>query len=598
MSASRLALEFVLIDGGSAVAKRLAQGLRALGDEGEKAADQVDRMVDKVNDGLKLLGTSRAMKEGLLDPGLQAAGSLQEALHSLEVNLDQASVAETRRTLLELSADAARVAGPTKFSQEQIIGVQTELLKAGLAQEDVVGKGGAAESVAQLATAEKGMTAESATDAVLTLGAIFRLSGDQYAQAADLMMRAAGASNTGPDEIREALKMAPGAGKMDRREVLGALGALSSGGIKGSLAGTALNSFLLSSAKNEKKMRLGMYDQDGRMKALPDVAAQLRKRFGGMDERQRTVALAKAFDTEGARFAEALMRDGAGSIEDVLTKMDSSRSLQERVAIMSGGYKAQLEALGGSVQTALSTLFTPALDPLGAAAAQLNTAASNLNEAAQDRPGLAKTVSYGALGAVGVAGALGAARMAQGGIAGAGALKSLGKLGGLKTLLGTAGGVAAGKAAEAAAGVTPVFVTNWPSALGAAGAAGAAAATGADPVGNSKGAKLAAFAARASLAGGVGYAVGTKVNESYIKGSVAEDVMQASFAGALLNMGGRMFMSDEDIRNTERVRDQGLNTLKGMLGLKVDVHVDPAGQARVQASFDDGTRAAARSGAY
>ena len=94
------------------------------------------------------------------------------------------------------------------------------------------------------------------------------------------------------------------------------------------------------------------------------------------------------------------------------------------------------------------------------------------------------------------------------------AKKLLGRLGG------SAAGIAEGKAVEAATGVTPVFVTNWPPAMG----------TGAIPLGPSslpgaagsagKLAGLAKGAGQAGLAFGGGYAVGTGIN--YLIGKLIE----------------------------------------------------------------------------
>ena len=599
MSAQRLAMEFVLLDGGSAVAKHLGASLRTLGEEGKNAAGHIDKMVDRFNAGLKLLGTSRALKESLLEPGIEAAGSLEAALKGLEVNLDRGSIQETKATLAELGKDAARIAGPTKFSQEDMVGVQTELLKAGLRKEDVAGKGGAAEAVANLATSEKNMTAEMATEAVLAIGGAFQLAGDQFARSTDLMSRASGASNIGPMEIKESLKMISGASRLDQREVLGALGAMAQQNLgQGSQAGSSLNNFLLQAAKNDTKMKLGLFDKEGSLKSLPEVAEQLRKKFGDMSNKDRSKALNKAFGEEGMRAAEALMTTGTGSLTDILEKMENGRGLNEKVDIMSTGYRAQLDALGGTVQTTLSTLFTPALAPLGAAARKLNDAASWVNDAATEHNSLASAASFGAMGAVALTGGLGVAKMAQGGASGLGALGSIGKLGGLTKVLaglgGTAAGVAEGKALEAAVGVTPVFVTNWPATMGGGGPSAGdsivklAAAAG--------GMSAAAIGIGVTLATLGGLATGTAINEGVIKGTNMQDAIEGYLAQGALTFGG-LFMGKEDKQGVQRVRDRGIEAMQEMLGLKVDVHIDNEGNASVEAKFDDGTRAAARSGA-
>lgn len=129
-------------------------------------------------------------------------------------------------------------------------------------------------------------------------------------------------------------------------------------------------------------------------------------------------------------------------------------------------------------------------------------------------------------GALGAAGIFGAAR--YGG-------KAVGAL--AKRFGGTAAGVAEGKALEAAVGVTPVFVVNWPAAMGgAADIAGAAAGAGAGGVvakaasrakslavlagglplsawGSMGAAGLATAGAGVVGAGAAGYGIGSAINQ-------------------------------------------------------------------------------------
>lgn len=596
MALSRLAMEFVLIDGGSVVAKRVAQSLRDIGTEGRAAADHIDTMVDRWNDGLKLLGTARTLKDVLLTPGLQAAGSLQDALKRLEVTLDKGSVAETQKILDEMGADAARVAGPTKFSQEQMLDVQTELLKAGIDRTSIIGAGGASEAVARLGTAE-GMSAEQALGAVLALGGTFRLAGNQYAAAADDLVRAGGAATIGPLEIQEALKMVAGAAKMDRLEVLAALGAAGTVGLKGTMGGTAMSNFLMAAAKQDKKHSLQLFNDAGELKALPEVAKQLRAKFGGLSTQEQLDKLPKIFGEEGARFARALMLEGNGSIEDVLAKMGSARGLDDRTAILSSSYNAQVEALKGSLTTLLATMFQPALSPLASATSDLNDAAAALTAFGQENPELAKIVTGSAMVATSGAALLGAVRMAQGGASGLAALREMGKLGGLKSLLGTAGGVAAGKAVEAATGVTPVYVTNWPdgSGMGAPGAGGGAAVPAA-AAGAGAAASGASRAGPYALAALAGITTGLALNEFAIKDTQLETILQGALANAMLWSPVRMALSDMQIEGMGEVRRKGINAAKSAVGLKVDVHIDRDNNATVTTRSDDGavTRAASR----
>ena len=365
MAVSRMVMELLLIDGASAVARRAASSLRGLGEEGEQAFQHMSRAVDQFRSGMRSLSVARQLKTELVDPGVEAAASLQSALTGLEVTLNADSVEDLKRQLADARSDAARVASPTAFSQEDVVGIQTDLSKAGLGGSAILGKGGAAEAVAQLATAEGDLGASGATQAVLTMGSIFGLAGDQFASAADELVRASGAAAVNPRQLAEALAQSPTAGALglERDETLASLGVMGNMGIKGGSAGTALNAFLRMAAKSDQKYGMGLYE-GGEFVGLQRAAEALRGQMEGRTQQQQQVALSKAFGDEGARFALAMLQTGAGSLEDTMQKMATARSLEDRVSTRAGTFGASADALGGTQRTLMAALFEPALEPL------------------------------------------------------------------------------------------------------------------------------------------------------------------------------------------------------------------------------------------
>ncbi|HNC97998.1 MAG TPA: phage tail tape measure protein, partial [Myxococcota bacterium] len=364
----RLSLEFQLIDSGTGTARRMIDRVRELGAEGQRAGRYLDEMAQSWEEGFKGLASSREMYQQLAEPGVRAAADLQAALKDVEISLDPDSARSMTERLAELSASAADIAGPTKFSQAEILGVQSELARAGVKEEDL---GAASGAVAKLATAEK-LSAQEATAAILTLKSLWNLSSSELVGAADLAARAGGATETDPRQIAEALAYAPGAAQLPMAEVMAALGAVSPV-MKGSMAGTGLDAFLKTSAAGDKKYKLNLFDA-GEMKPMADVAKALEARFGGLTEQDRTNALNKAFGEQGGRFVEALLsaeRANKG-VAATLVGMDRARSLDSKVEVLSSGYNAQADALGGTITSTLAELFRPALNPLEKAAAGLN----------------------------------------------------------------------------------------------------------------------------------------------------------------------------------------------------------------------------------
>lgn len=588
MALTRLVLELALIDGASAGVRGLSSQLQRMGTEGQKALRLVNGAMDDLQGGLKALSSARALKESLVDPGLQAAATLETALRNLEVNLDQGSLEQVKRQLSEVELNAARIAGPTKFNQAEAIGIHTDLKKAGLSLSDITGQGGAAEAVTQLASAE-GLDASQAVGAVTTLGSIFGLSGSQYSGAADLLARAGAASNTDAAELREALAQAPSAGsmKLDPTETLASLGVMANMGVRGGAAGTALNAFLRDSAAKNRRMNLGLFDDGGNFVGMQAAAAQLQKRTAGMTPEQTQNFLTRAFGDEGARMGLGLLK-GQGGLAEVMAGMGQSRSLQDKVARLSDTQAASREALGGTVESTLATLFQPALDPLKRLASTANDWVGQVGDASRADPRLAQATSYGAMGAVGVAGLYGVARLARGGARGLGALGSIGGLLGSR-----AGGLAEAKALEAAAGVQPVSVVNWPAGFGGGMLGGETAAAAA----GGSGIRMLPLAA----AGLAGLGVGTAIEQQLSKSELGSAAMDGAVASAVLsNPLFRLVAETYDAvtgGNTVGALKAG-RAEASKRAINVVVKMLPGGGAEVEVDDDgDVQRAMARAGA-
>jgi len=594
MGLSKLALEFVVIDGGSGILRGIGRNLAELGEGGAETGRQLEAMAESWSKGLKAMATAGTIKESLIDPGLDAAADLQEALANLQVNLDTSSVEQMQQTLVDAQADAARVAGPTRFSQTEVIGVQTALKKAGLGTDTILGAGGAAEAVAQLATGEQGLGIDQAQSAVVTLGSIFGLQGSEYAGGADLLSRAGSAAASDPARLAHALSQAPSAGAMGLApgETLASLGVMGNMGIHGGAAGTSLNAFLRQSATSDKKFGMGLYGEDGSFLGLQNAAEKLRETMDDRSDQERQVALQKAFGDEGARFALGLLRTGSGGLESVMGSMSSARSLEDKVGVLSGTQKASAGALSGTARTTLANLYSPLLDPMTALTTKANEAVGALGTAAQEQENIAKTVSYGSAGAALLAAGVGGAYMLQGGMQGMGALRSLG--GGLA---GDAAGIAKGKAVEAASGVQPVYVTNWPSGGmgGAAGAAGGAAGMGTTASKLGQGALVGGAAA-------AGVGIGTLVQENLIQGTKVQGAIElalAAFTGwnPFFQVGGmgansRRHVKTEGSEMTNAVGNKLLELLGS--GLRLDVHVDQDGGLSWETHDAGAARAASR----
>lgn len=591
----RLALELALTDNATGGLRQITDSLKKMGAEGVAASERLSAGLAKVEQGYANLARARDLAE-TLKPMVDKAAELEDALSRLKVELD---LADADKDLEAFRVNAARVAGPTQFNIAEMVDISTELKKSGLSTGDILGKGGAAEATAALATADKTLSREDAQSAMISAGAIFNLEGSEFSRLADLLTRSAAAGATSTQELTAAIENSQAAGMLDPREVLGAFALASNVGLKGPEAGTALTSMLnIGAQKSSKDERVKqvLFNNDGSYRELTEMAEHLQTVTARMTEQQRAVFLNESFG-EGGRFAGILAK---GGLEGTLASMEDSQGLEQRIASMNSTFTARADALGGSLSALIANVFTPALEPLGQLATKANELTGSFDGLIARNPALSKAISYGGLGAVGVAGAVGAARVARGGFDVMGGLKQA-----LRGQGGVVGGLIGAKAAEAA-GITPVFVTNWPAggpelpgnpattaSTAAKGGLGARAALNALPGAAAVNGLWAGGAAKAALgtaggvalAGAAGYGVGTLINDHAIRGTAAADGLQRMMAKMNLffdSMATKVGM--EGMSETERARmmkEFGIGPA-AQPPIKVDIKVDAQGQATAE----------------
>ncbi len=258
------------------------------------------------------------------------------------------------------------------------------------------------------------------------------------------------------------------------------------------------------------------FDAGGGARDPLKVLADIKAKFDRLKtDAQRSAWLSKAF--KGA---------------DLDTIKGLSTLLQGDMLSRVGGEIVRgIASAAGTIERDLPGALDNAIDQSGRLGAELRRAADGfiqpLNAWRADaiRRALAPK-EQGGLGLSGEQMIAGGAGLAAAGLAawrlgGAGVRAVVGRAGG------TAAGIAEGKAVEAATGVQPVFVTNFPPAMGVAagaaqaagGAAAAAAVAGRTWLGKLKGGLMAGgkmlagtAGGKLALAGAAGYGVGTLAN--------------------------------------------------------------------------------------
>lgn len=385
------------ISGMDAAAKKT----RELGSESEKLAQKRDA-INTLGVGLTAIGAIAATGVGLAVTKFaefdSAMSSVQAATHESEANM----------TLLR---DAAIDAGQsTVFSATESANAIEELSKAGLSTADVLG--GGLKGSLDLASAGGLGVARAAEIASTTLQQ-FKLDGSDAAHVADVLAAGAGKAMGSVDDLANGLKfVGPVAQSLgiSLEETTGTLALFAQAGIVGEQGGTSLRGVLSSltapsnaASKEIERLGLNLYDANGKFLGLSNAAGQLGGAYQGMDDKSRSASLGIIFGRETITAATALYQAGAEGVDQWTTAVDDSGFASETARLKLDNLKGDVEALGGTLETALIQTGSGANDALRfltQAATDSVQGFNNLDPAVQ-----ATTLGLGtAVAAVGTAG--------------------------------------------------------------------------------------------------------------------------------------------------------------------------------------------------
>src|SRR5690606_2234078 len=128
----------------------------------------------------------------------------------------------------------------------------------------------------------------------------------------------------------------------------------------GSDAGTSFKTMLqrLSAPSGEaarlmKELGINAYDASGQFVGMEQFAGQLTDALGDMTPAQRNAALATIFGADAVRAAAVVYSEGESGIRNWISAVDDQGYAAETARVKMDNLKGDLEALGGSFETAL-----------------------------------------------------------------------------------------------------------------------------------------------------------------------------------------------------------------------------------------------------
>jgi TP901 family phage tail tape measure protein len=351
-----------------------------------------------------------------------AAGAGFGAAVVAAANFDQkmsgAAVATSATTaeLTRLRDAAKQVGADTVFSAGEAAEGITQLGKAGLSTSDILG--GALTGSTDLAAAGQIGLGEAAEYVAVTLKQ-FGLEGGRATDVADALTAGANLAVGEVGDLGQALAQSGQVASqfgIPMEETVGTLAAFANAGLLGSDAGTSFKTMLqrlanpsAESAALMEELGIRTFDASGEFVGIAGVADQLQGSLSGLTVEQRQAALATIFGSDAVRAASVLYDEGGASIRSWTENVSQSGFAAEQASALLDNLRGDVEALRGSLDTALIGTGEGAQGPLRDTVQTI----TDLVNAYNDMPGPAQTAvgaTLGVVGAVGLAG--GAAALA------------------------------------------------------------------------------------------------------------------------------------------------------------------------------------------
>ena len=269
----------------------------------------------------------------------------------------------------ELESDSKRLGASTKFTADQVAGLQLEFAKKGFKTDEIIN---ATEATLNLAEATGEDLAASADVASATLKG-FGLKTSDTGRVVDVMAKSFSASSLNLEKFRESMKLIAPIAKVAGISIERAtadVGKLADVGISGSSAGTALKNIYSELAtegsKLSKHLGFTVKNSDDAAKAFNLLSKQgidLSKAQSLVGERSKAAFLSLINNSEGAEILTEKLENATGSaramanvMRDTLQgSLDSLNSASEALAItlfdgVDGAFRGLVDTLTFALQ--------------------------------------------------------------------------------------------------------------------------------------------------------------------------------------------------------------------------------------------------------
>lgn len=379
-------LEGVIALVGADKAKSGLVGVGAAADKTQAQLDGVGKSSTETGKGLSTMSTkldaagqrmqatggmlTRRMTLPLLGLGIAAAKVGSD--FNTQMSKVEAKSGATAQQMERMRAQALQLGADTSFSAKEAAEGMEVLAAAGMKSSEVM----AAMPGLLDAAAASGEGIAATSNVVANALAQFNMQASDSTRIADVLAKASNETQGSIGSMGEALKYAgTGARSLgfDLEETTGLISMMVKAGIDGGQAGTALRMGLMKLAAVPPMRALDKVgDISPKLESIwksaapvPDKLKQMSVEFAKLDGTTRTAAAGLIFGTEASTGMLTVLEGGPSKIDAWTASMrDSAGAAAEMGQTMRDNFGGDIEALGGSIETAFIGLFDAASGPL------------------------------------------------------------------------------------------------------------------------------------------------------------------------------------------------------------------------------------------
>ena len=337
--------------------------LENIGKSGGQATKNLEQSFK--NAGKAMSDTGKSLSKNVTAPlvGVGTAAVMTVAKFDDSMSQVQALSGATGKELDDLRGLAKKLGAETAHSASDAADAMGYLALAGYDTNQILEATPHMLNLASAGGMDLARTADIVTDSMSGFG----MEANRSKEAADVFAKAQSITNTNVEQLGEAMKYASStanAAGMDIQKTSAVLGMFANAGIKGGMAGTTFNAMLrdLKKANAEGKLaiegtNIALYNQDGSMRDLGAVMADVEKATDGMTTAQRDAALGAIFGEQSIRGANIMLEQGSEKYKELEQAMyDSNGTAEEMAGIMEDNVAGAFRALKSQTEGILIQL--------------------------------------------------------------------------------------------------------------------------------------------------------------------------------------------------------------------------------------------------